>query len=92
MITIETIDTYVSPAEKPKDHTKSVQVRKELGAADRMINWVNSEHHRLLEAAHHARLLNIARDSGCSIDVQRYAESLKSETLTLVERYVNRLI
>ena len=92
MITIETIDTYVSPAEKPKDCTKQVVVRKEPGMDDSMVSWMNSQHHRLLEVAHHARLLKIVRDSGCSIDVQRFPERLKSDRLTMIERYVNRLI
>ena len=92
MITIETIDTYVSPTEKPEDRVKPVVVRKELRFVDRMATWVNSQHSRMLEAAHHARLVKSARKGDLPVDVQRYVESLKTDTQTLVERYVNRLV
>ena len=92
MITIETIDTYVTPAEKLKDCTKPVVVRKDTRVVDRLVAWANSQHHSLIQAAHQSRLLKSARHGGLSIDVQRYCEHQKTDTLTMVERYVKRLV
>lgn len=92
MITIDFIDENVPSAEKPKHRTKPVEYPKRLRVIDRVYTWALHQQNDLLQVAHRARLAKLAKNGGLSIDVQRYGESGHSETLTVGERYVNRLV
>ena len=92
MITIDFIDVNAPSAEKPNHRTEPVLYPERHGMIDRLYTWALHQQNDLLQAAHRARLAKLAKNGGVSIDVQRFGESGHSDALTVVERYVNRLV
>jgi hypothetical protein len=84
MITIDVTNEYDHPSVKPAVPNPPAP----YGVFDLAYTLAQRQHAQLLQAAHAARLLKTS--DGPAIDVQRWCANLKTEFLTLAERYARR--
>jgi hypothetical protein len=90
VITIEILNENLSNAEKPENRARPAALPGMNARYNAGYAMVQAGNDALLEAAHTARLLKAAQTGGPANDVQRFIAEMKTEVLTLAERYAGR--
>jgi hypothetical protein len=63
MLIIDYLDEANMPAEKPNHRNQPVVLRKGPGTTDPLYRWAQDQQRNLLQIAHNARLLKLAKNS-----------------------------
>jgi hypothetical protein len=90
MITIDMLDEHVSLPVKPKMKHDAPEMLRAPGQYLPMHVQAQEHHRQLLENAYQIRLLKAIRAKQLAEDVCQYMKRIKSEVLTLAERYARR--